>query len=165
MANLIYVNEEAAITWRDTGGTNLFTPTSLAAAAGRQGAMHDLGAAARSLEFAWRAFLKPGATRVVDEAVRIYVKTGSGATPGARPDNDDGTGDIAVSAEDKLKNLTQIGTLKIDENAAVEMVASGYVLLPHRWVTPIFWNATANSLSTTAADFGFDLTPVPRELQ
>ena len=165
MPNLIYINEETAITWRNTGGSELFTPTSLAAAAGRQGAMHDLGAGARSLKFAWRAFLKPGATRVVGEAVRIYVKTGSGATAGARPDNDDGTGDIAVSAEDKLKNLTQIGTLTIDENAAVEMVKSGVVLLHHRWVAPIFWNATANSLSATAADFGFDLTSVPFEVQ
>lgn len=165
MANLIYVNEEAAITWRNTGGTNVFTPTSLGTGAGRQGAMHDLGAGARSLEFAWRAFIKPGATRVVGESVRIYIKTGSGATAGARPDNDDGTGDIVVSAEDKLRNLDQIGTLIIDENAAVEMVKSGYILLPHRWVAPIFWNATANALSTTAADFGFDLTPTPRELQ
>ena len=165
MPNKVYINEEAAITWRNTGGTELFTPTSLGTAAGRQGAMHDLGAGARSLQFAWRAFLVPGATRIVGEAIRIYIKTGSGATAGARPDNDDGTGDIAVSNEDKLKNLFQIGTLKIDENAAVEMVKSGYVLLPHRWIAPIFWNATANSLSTTAGDFGFDLTPVPPEIQ
>ena len=165
MPNAVYINEETAITWRSTGGSELFTPTSLGAAAGRQGAMHDLGASARSLQFAWRAFIKPGATRVVGEAVRIIVKTGSGATAAARPDNDDGTGDIAVSAEDKLKNLIQIGTLIIDENAAVEMVKSGYILLPHRWVAPIFWNATANALSTTAADFGFDLTPVPFEVQ
>lgn len=166
MPNKVYINEETAITWRNTGGTELFTPTSLGAAAGRQGAMHDLGAGARSFKFAWRAFIKPGATRVVGEAMRIYIKTGSGATAGARPDNDDGTGDIAVSAEDKLKNLgSPIGTLLIDENAAVEMVKSGYVLLPHRWVAPVWWNATANSLSATAGDFGFDLTPVPFEVQ
>ena len=165
MVNKVYIHEETAITWRSTGGTELFTPTSLATVTGRQGAMHDLTASARARAFAWRAFLKPGATRVVGEAVRVYIKTGSGATAGARPDNDDGTGDIAVSAEDKLKNLTQIGTLVIDENAAVEMVKSGVVLLHHRWVAPIFWNATANTLSATAADFGFDLTPVPFEVQ
>ncbi len=165
MPNLVYINEETVITWRNTGGSELFTPTSLVTAAGRQGAMHDLGASARTLQFAWRAFLKPGATRVVGEAVRVYIKTGSGATAGARPDNDDGTGDIAVSAEDKLRNLSQIGTLKIDENAAVEMVKSGYILLPHRWVAPIYWNATGNTLSATATDFGFDLTPVPFEVQ
>ena len=165
MVNKVYILEETAITWRSTGGTELFTPTSLGAAAGRQGAMHDLGASARALEFAWRAFIKPGATRVVGEVMRIYIKTGSGATAGARPDNDDGEGDIVVSAEDKLKNLDQIGTLLIDENAAVQMVKSGYVELPHRWIAPIFWNATANSLSATAADFGFDLTPVPPQIQ
>ena len=165
MVAKILQHDETAITWRNTGGTELFTPTSLATGAGRQGAMHDLTTSARAHRFAWRAFLKPGATRVVGEAIRIYIKTGSGATAGTRPDNDDGTGDIAVSAEDKLKNLTQIGTLVIDENAAVEMVKSGVVLLHHRWVAPIFWNATANTLSATAADFGFDLTPVPFEVQ
>ena len=165
MANLVYVNEEAAITWRSTGGTELFTPTSLGAGAGRQGAMHDFGVGARSLEYAWRAFIKPGGTRVVGEVMRIHRKTGSGATATTRPDNDDGGGDIAVSAEDKLKNCPSIGSLLIDENAAVEMVKSGYIWLPHRWFAPIFWNATANALSTTAGDFGFDLTPVPLEIQ
>ena len=165
MVSKVYQAEETAITWRATGGTELFTPTSLAAAAGRQGAMHDLGSASRSPRYAWRAFLKPGAIRVVGEVVRVYIKTGSGSTAGTRPDNDDGTGDIAVSSEDKLKNLTQIGSIIIDEDAAVEMVGHGFILLPHRWVAPIFWNATANSLSATAGDFGFDLTPIPYETQ
>ncbi|KKK58366.1 hypothetical protein LCGC14_3045160 [marine sediment metagenome] len=165
MVAKILQHDETAITWRNTGGSELFTATSLAAGAGRQGAMHDLTTSARSRRFAWRAFLKPGATRVVKEAIRIYIKTGSGATAGTRPDNDDGTGDIAVSAEDKLENLLQIGTIRIDENAAVEMVANGLVILPHRWVAPVMWNATANSLSATAADFGFDLTPIPLESQ
>ena len=161
MPNLIYLNEEAAVTWRNTGGTELFTPTSLATAAGRQGALHDFGVAARSDQFAWRAFVKPGATRVVGETVDVYLKT----SDGTHPDNDDGTGDIAVSAEDKLKNLHFIGSIIIDENAAVDMVASGILLLGARWGAPVFWNASANSLSTTAADFGFDMVPIPLEVQ
>lgn len=161
MANLIYLNEEAAITWLASGGTELFTPTSLAAAAGRQGALHDFGVAARSRFFAWRAWIKPGATRVVGEVVEIYLKT----SDGTHPDNDDGTGDIAVSAADKRRNLAMIGSIQIDENAAVEMVASGVIEIGARYAGPVFWNATANSLSATAGDFGFSLTPIPDELQ
>lgn len=161
MANKVYMVPETAITWLSTGGTELFTPTSLASAAGRQGALHDFGTTARARRFAWRAWLKPGATRVVGEIVRVYLKT----SDGSHPDNDDGTGDIAVSAEDKLRNLAQIGAVVIDENAAVEMVASGVVEIDARYAGPVFWNATANALSSTAADFGFSLTPTPDEIQ
>lgn len=161
MPNLIYQNEEAAITWLSTGGTNLFTPTSLASNAGRQGAMHDFGVAARPRLFVWRGWIKPGATRVVGEIVEWYIKT----SDGTHPDNDDGTGDIALSAADKLRNLKMIGIIQIDENAAVEMVASGEIEISARYVAPVIYNRTANSLSTTAADFGFSLTPVPDEVQ
>lgn len=161
MPNLIKLNEEAAITWRSTGGTELFTPTSLLTVAGRQGALHDFTVAARSDWFHWRAFLKPGATRVLKEQIRIYIKT----SDGTHPDNDDGVGDIAVSTINKLDNLHHIGTLVIDEDAAVEMVKSGDFRLGARWAGPVFWNATANTLSATAADFGFDMTPTPLEIQ
>ena len=44
MANKIYVTPEAAITWRNAGGDNVLTLTSLAAGAGRQGALDDFHA-------------------------------------------------------------------------------------------------------------------------
>lgn len=161
MANLIYQNEETAITWLSSGGTNLFTPTSLASSAGRQGAHYDFGVAARARRFVWRGWIKPGGTRVVGEIVEWYIKT----SDGTHHDNDDGTGDIALSAADKLRNLKLIGICQIDENAAVEMVASGEIEISSRYVAPVIYNRTANSLSTTAADFGFSLTPVPDEVQ
>lgn len=161
MANLVYQKQETAVTWKSSGGTELFTPTSLAAAAGRQGAYHDFGTASVGRRFAWRAWIKPGGTRVVGEIVQVYLVTSDGTTP----DNDDGTGDIAVSAQDKLRNLTLLGTLQIDENAAVPMAASGVLELLHRYGAPVFWNATANTLSSTAGDFGFSLVPVSDEVQ
>lgn len=161
MANKVYQKDETAITWLASGGTAAFTPTSLATVSGRQGAYVDLGTSARSRLFAWRAWLKPGGTRVVNEIVYIYVTTGDGT----HYDNDDGTGDIALSSVNKLLNCRCIGKITIDENAAVEMGASGLIELPARYVAPIFYNATANTLSSTAADFGFSLTPVPDEIQ
>ncbi len=161
MANKVLQHDESQISWKSSGGTEAFTPTSLASAAGRQGAYHDFGTAARSRLYAWRAVIKPGATRVVGEIVRIYFIT----SDGTNPDNDDGTGDIAVSAADKLRNLDQIGAIIIDENAAVAMVAHGFLEVPHRYGAPAFWNASANSLSATAGDFGFFMTPVPDEIQ
>jgi hypothetical protein len=161
MANKILQKDETPITWASSGATEAITLTSLASAAGRQGAHHDFGTSARSRLFAWRAYIKPGGTRVVGEGVRIYLKT----SDGTHHDNDDGTGDIALSSLDKVRNVRQLGAIVIDENAAVEMVASGMVDIGARYAAPIFYNGTANTLSSTAGDFGFSLTPIPDEIQ
>jgi hypothetical protein len=161
MANKILQKDETPITWKSSGGTETFTPTTLGASAGRQGAHHDFGTSARSRLFAWRAYIKPGGTRAVGEGVRVYLKT----SDGTHHDNDDGTGDIALSSSDKLRNLRQPGSIVIDENAAVEMVGSGIIEIGARYAAPVFFNGTANALSSTATDFGFELTPIPDEIQ
>jgi len=153
-----YLKPETPIAWLNTGGSELLTLTSVAAANGRQGALHDFGTAARSPEFAWRAWIKFATTPVVGERVKIYWKTSDGTSP----DNDDGTGDIALSAEDKLKNLLYLGSIVVDEASTTPLFAkSGDVYLPHRYGAPVFFNDTADALSSTATDHGFSLTPVP----
>lgn len=162
MANKVYQIAETAITWKDSGGTNVITLNNLAAGAGRQGALHDFGASARAREFAWRFKTEFATNPVVDELVRIYFKTSDGTDP----DNDDGTGDAAVSAEDKLKNLPLIGVLKVDEAVLnIPMVKSGSIWLPHRHGAPVIWNGTADNLRATANTSTFTLTPVPPQIQ
>jgi len=153
-----YLLPETAITWKNTGGTELLTLTSVAAGAGRQGALHDFGTAARAPDFAWRAWVKMATTPAVRERIKVYWKS----SDGTNPDNDDGTGDIALSAEDKLKNLMFLGSIVIDQaSTAPVFVASGDVYLPHRHGCPVFFNDTADALSSTATDHGFSLVPVP----
>lgn len=163
--NLVYQKHETAQTWTSAGTTGgnpaVFTPTSLGAAAGRQGYYVDLGTASRGRWFAYRAWLKPGATRVVGE----YVEVGLITSDGAIADNDDGTTDIAISSADKLRNLRRLRPIVIDENAAVTMASSGHVFIEQRYVAPFFWNRSANSLSATAGDYGFSLTPVSDDIQ
>lgn len=162
MANLILQNEGTVISWKDSGGTLVITSNNLAAGAGRQGARHDFGVAARSHRFAWRLGVEFETQPVVGEVVRIYAKTSDGTDP----DNDDGTGDAAVSAEDKLINLTQIGTLTVDEAIVdIQMAKSGFIILPHRYFQPVIWNATADNLQATDNINVFTLTPVPLEVQ
>jgi len=166
MANLVYQNEEAALDWLSSTGDEVITLTSLGVGAGRQGALHDFGVAARAQEFVWRAWVIFATAPVVGEVVRLYLKT----SDGSHPDNDDGDtegdNDAAVSAEDKLKNLTFIGNIIVDEASATpEHVASGVISIPERYAGPVFWNATADALSATALDHGFSLTPVPMEVQ
>lgn len=83
--------------------------------------------------------------------------------------NDDGTGNSAVSAEDKLKNLQWLGALVVDEASSTPEFAIGNVgppiWLPQRYGCPVVWNRTADGFSATGADHGFILTPVVPQAQ
>lgn len=162
MANKVLLYPETALTWLASGGTYAFTPTSLGSLSGRQGAYGDLGSSARPRSYDWVAWMKPGGTRVVNEIVRVYLSSGYDGTIYG---NDDGTGDIALSSVNKLLNVDRIGEIVVDENAAVPMMGHGSLLIGARYVAPIFYNATANSLSATAGDFGFALWPTPDQIQ
>lgn len=156
MTSKAYLLTETAIEFKSSGGDVVFTPTSLASLAGRQSAQLDRGASARAATFIWRAYCKFGTTPVVGEDLRIYIKT----SDGTHLDNDDGTGDIAVSSKDKLNNLTYIGSVVVDEASATpEFSKSGDIFISARYIHVVWWNATADALSSTAADHGFNLEP------
>ena len=162
MPNLVYQNDETPILWNDTTGATTITLNNLASGAGRQGDIHDFGVAARSNIFAWRFFCQFATTPVVGERVGIFWKS----SDGAKPDNDDGTTDAAVSAEDKLRNLLLLGNLYVDEAATgVVMATGGLVWLPHEQGMPVIWNYTADNLVATNDLNGFQLTPTPLEIQ
>ena len=171
MANKNYVVTETSLFFVPAAAAQaedaIFEVDGLGSAAGHQSAQFDLGTTARSQLYEWRAFVQFATAPVVGETVRIYLKTaGTSASATAHPDNDDGTGDLAVSAEDKLKNLHLIGNIIVDEAAAnIEMVSSGTVEIRSRAINVVFWNATADALTTDVDENGFILTPVPDELQ
>ena len=162
MPNLVHQNEGTILSWKDSGGDYVMSLQNLATVSGQQGARHDFGVAARSPRFAWRLGVEFETQPVLNEFIGIYAKTSDGTDP----DNDDGTGDAAVSAEDKLSNLSRIGTLLVDEAIVdVQMAKSGIILLPHRYFQPVVWNFTVDSLQNTANINVFTLTPVPFEIQ
>ena len=103
MANKVYTILETAMVWSSAGSASdsanpaLFSPTSLASAAGRQAQHHNFGVAAIGRRFAVRAWAKTSATSVIGETVEVYLKT----SDGTHPDNDDGTADAAVGTVDR----------------------------------------------------------------
>jgi len=162
MTSKAYQLPETALTWDSAGTTELFTCTSVAANAGRQGALHDFGTSAHARDYAFRGYVKFATAPVVGQAITVFWKS----SDGTHPDNDDGTGDIAVSAQDKLLNLEFLGSIIVDEvSTTAEMVVSGLLEVVHRHGSPVFWNQTADALSATAADCGFILTPMPMQGQ
>lgn len=168
MANLIQQNQTTLIAWADSGADLAITLKGLTSGSGRQGAEKDFGVAAVATRYMWLAQVQfdTATPPVVGEAVDIYLKT---APDGVNYDNDDGNGtDIAVSAENKLKNLHYLGSIIVDEAAAdVPMQASGHVDIRAEKVAPVFWNATADTLDddTSTTDLKFILVPVPLEIQ
>lgn len=159
MTSKLYVLDESSadVEFLASGGAVAFTLTSLGATAGRQSAQHDFGTSARPLIFEWRAWVKFATTPVVGEEIRFYLKT----SDGTHLDNDDGTGDAAVSSEDKLKNLHFLGSIIVDEASSTpEFSASGITAIYSRYIHIVAWNATADALSSTAVDHGFKLHPV-----
>ena len=167
--NLIRQNQGTVLTWADSGATYAITLKGLASGTGRQGAEHDGGVGAVETRFMWLAQVQfdTGTTPVVGETVDIYLKT---APDGDNYDNDDGDGtDIAVSAEDKLKNLWYLGSIVVDEAAVdVKMQASGGPIdIGAEKVAPVFWNATADTLDddVSTTDLKFHLIPVPLEIE
>ena len=169
--NLIRVNPDTTIWFVPDAATQaqdaIFEVDGLGAGAGHQSAQHDFGVAAHSALYEWKAFVQFATAPVLKEVVDIYLKTaGTDVSATAHPDNDDGTGDLAVSAEDKLKNLHYIGSIVVDQaTLGIEMVASGIVEIRARAIQVVFWNATADALTTDENENGFFLTPVPDEVQ
>ena len=171
MANLIYKNRETMLWFVPAAASQAedyaFEMHNIAAAAGRQSAPVDLGDGAVAGWYEWRAFVQFADTPVLKETVDFYLKTmGSSASATAHPDNDDGTGEGAVSAIAKLDNLQWIGSIVVDEAAAnVEMVSSGLVYIAARGFNVVMWNATADALTNDVDENGFMLSPVPSEIQ
>ncbi len=171
MPNLINRNRETTLFFVPAAAaqaeTRIFELDSLAAGAGIQSAIHDLGEAAISRIYEWRAFIQFATTPVLGETVDFYLKTaGNSAASTGHPDNDDGTTAGAVSAIDKLKNIKYLKSIIVDEAAAdIEMVASGEVRISARAFQIVAWNASADALTTDVDENGFWISPVPDEVQ
>jgi hypothetical protein len=171
LANLIYQNPETTIWFLPTGSAQVsdvdFQVHNLASGAGYQSAHWDRGVGAIPALYEWCAFGQFATTPVVKEELKVYLKpSGASTSATAHPANDDGTGSLAVSAEDKLRNLILLGSIQVDEAAAnIEMVARGFVYLHARGYNVVFWNDTADGLTNDVDENGFFLTPVPDEIQ
>ena len=162
MVAKVYINKETAITWTDTTGDLAMTLNNLAAGVARQGAVKDWGTSARTNRYEWRCSVQFATAPVVGEEVQIFLKT----SDGSYPDNDDGTGDIAVSSTNKLQNLIPLGIILVDEAAtSVNMVANNVIEHDARYFMPVIFNNTADNLVATNNVCKFIMTPVPFETQ
>lgn len=155
-----YIDHGTTIVFGSEVGDDVAWSTeNIANAAGRQATLYDLGAdgTARPGLYRYRFHTQAQATPTVDNCCELYGKT----SDGTHPDNDDGATDAAVSAANKLKNLTVMRPAIVDEAAAnIEFVSKGVVELLHRYFAPVLWNAMGSAITNDAAETKLHLTPV-----
>jgi hypothetical protein len=167
MSNQVKVNVGTVITFKSSGGTAVWTPTSLAQNAGRVSAQVDLGAFPKALRFEWRAQAKAATTVVIgDTLLDLYAVTADNAGTGY-VDGTPGIVDAALSSIEKARNMPYIGSLIVEATAVAIVNGSGIVELPNRYFSVVGINrlSTAVALSATATDMSFQLTPILDEIQ
>lgn len=162
--NAVFQKAGTAVQWTDTTGDLAMTLNNLAAGAGRQGAVKDWGVltTARATRYHFRFLVQQETAGVVGETIDLYWKGGDNTDF----DNDDGTGDIALSAEDKLKNLKYLGSIVVDEAAAdVDLSISGVFENFDRTGQPVVFNNSADNLQATNNVSFVTVTPIFDDIQ
>lgn len=165
MPNAVYEKFGTAIVFGSEGGDDVdWSTENISSGAGRQSAQADLVAltTARATRYRVRFWTQLQATPTFGRAVQLFAKT----SDGSHPLNDDGTGDAALSDEDKLANLLFIGTIVVDEAAAnVEMVLEAEIVLRERYVQLVLYNDSGAAITNDAAETKAELIPVYDEIQ
>jgi len=156
MANEVYQVLGTPVSFASAGGV-VFSAASVAFQAGRKSAQWDRGASPQPDEYSWRAKLKLQSTPVLGEAIDFYMATSDGTII-------DGTttaGDAAFTDEDALKNMLYIGSLIVDTIVTDSIQGSGTFRMYERYGVLVMWNNTvAETLSATAGDHDFIVTPI-----
>jgi hypothetical protein len=167
MANLVKLNVGSDLTFKASGGTALWTPTSVAAGAGRISAVMDLGAAPRARLYRWRMQTRWVATVTAGNELRLYLITSNASGTAANNDGGIAFGDAAVSVETYAQNAyTFLGAVVAGVAEDKNECASGTVEILDRYIGVMCWNASATkALSGTAADHVMTLTPIMDEIQ
>jgi hypothetical protein len=163
MANEIYLKHGITVVFGSEGGDDVaWTTEGVTNGSGRQSAQHDFGVdtAARPDELQIRFFTQCQATTpVIGNTIDVYAKTSDHAT--LHLDNDEGTGDIALSSSDKLKNLHYVGSAIVDEVVAdIEFVLSTRFITSHRYIHFVFENNSGASITSDVAETKLEMTPI-----
>ncbi|MHA2066388.1 MAG: hypothetical protein ACXABY_18610 [Candidatus Thorarchaeota archaeon] len=167
MANKVYINPETKVRWTDFTGDETFYLSLVGAGAGRNGDIHDWGAAPRAGRYHFKFVVEFDTPPVVGETVRLYIREAGLDSTVTDPTNDDGPNDTPLSSEDKLRNLMHVGTVVADiASANVVTSIEGTFETDARWFGPVVFNDSAGDALDTTEDVSYvDIWPVPDELQ
>jgi hypothetical protein len=175
MTTNIYGTVGTTKKWTSSGGDYTFDFSNGAAgkatATGRLGARGDLGAilasgpSARAMLYRYYGKAKTGGSAtglVVGNTMDMYLAGWNDDGTPANADGNVGASDAEYNTAALLRNLIRLKPIVLDTTSTATQFGarSGLILLPYRYVSPVWWNGTGGTLSTTGTDFEFGLTPV-----
>lgn len=156
-----YISRETDLVLKDSGGTVVFTLMGLAANAGQYSARIDRGSASHAGNYLWRCTIQLTGSNITGAPVEVYLAT----SDGTNTDGQLGTTSAALGT-DKRNNLTQIGTLVVDQPTSnLNMTASGVFSSPARYLWLALWNGTTLPFNNTGTPHSCVLTPWSIESQ
>lgn len=143
------------VTFEPSGGTEPFILTSLGAGAGRISDRYDLGAFPNGAHLSAQLRTEFETAPVLGEVVRIHLVewfTHRDATvygPG-----DLGASDAAIATESLLDGIPMVGRIIVNRTTTTNDYVSPmiHVFTLAEQISWLVWNATADALSSTAAD-------------
>lgn len=165
MSSLNYYAPGTAAVFTPSGGTIVFTPTSLANAAGRVSAQWDRGAGSKPSIFRVESRTRAAVAPVVGTVVNVYLVYGQASStmiPGKV-----GAADAAVSSENLFLNAKLIGTMICDVAGNTNDFVMSEVVRDVRaqYVSVGWFNLLGQALSATAGDHVVTMTPMSDEAQ
>ena len=165
MPSATYVNKGTAKSILSSAGDATMNFASIATGAGRAGTNLDLGAYPRALTWRWYAETQLQATPTIGQTVDLWLVPWDDDAGSARPWGDFtavsgySTAGFAFSTENDLRNLLFMGSIVVDQAAATKFTGGGLVQIPTRYVTPVWWNRSAATSTSTASHHLAYLTP------
>jgi hypothetical protein len=150
------------LSFLNTGGSAVWTFSSIANAAGRLSARLDLGAYPRPL--LWRVYFETqlqSSTPVVGNTVDLYgVTWDDESTPGRGLGGVTGSTDAAFATENDLLALLPLVSARVRSTSA-DVVTSGsaIVALPTRYLSVVGWNRSGATTTSDATEHKVYLTP------
>lgn len=162
----ILVLPDTPVSFKNSGGTVLWTPADTAVGHGRISSVWDRGAGAKPWLYSWECRVKWVATPADADEFRLYLVRSSVAATAAQTDGGLTFGDADLASETELdRHCKYIDTI-LASAADVAQCTHGLIEIAERYVAIAGWNASATkAMGTTDADFEFIFTPLIDEIQ
>jgi hypothetical protein len=162
--NAVYEKRGSALTFVNTGGTELLNLKALAAVTGRLSSFYDRGTGAAPAEYEVRAYTKWVATPAVNETLHVYLCQSDGTHADAGLTYHD-TNDAAVTLA-QCTNLKMIGIVNCDTADTNEHGATFIVRITSRYFAIAVYNGSAaKTLVDTDSLSAVVVTPIYPDIQ